>query len=203
MGPATAAVVESATTNVNSNNPLPIALQYLGVNELDPRGNALRTELWDAIHGKGSANSKEMTNSNAPWCAAFVNYVLGQTGTPDMLSPNGDPFTLGRAQEFGRVGSPVPGKNKGQKLNNAKPGDVVVLRGSEGWHVSFYAGHDPQSGKVYLLGGNQADSVKVSAFDSKTVTDIRRVRVDRLTNNEQEEISKLITGQPTSSESTR
>jgi len=166
----------------------------LGVNELDPRGNQLRTELWETIHGKGSKMSKNLTNANAPWCAGFVNYILGLSGTEDMLDSKGDPYRLGKAKRFEEIGSNVPGADTNQKLNNAMPGDVVVLKGDEGYHVSFYAGHDPQSGKVYLLGGNQADQVKVSAFASDTITAVRRVRVDRLTNDEQEKISQLITG---------
>ena len=43
-------------------------------------------------------------------------------------------------------------------LNQARRGDVVVVRTRYGHHVGFYAGRD--GNKVQLLGGNQSNQVK-------------------------------------------
>jgi hypothetical protein len=40
-------------------------------------------------------------------------------------------------------------------------------------HVGFYAGRE--SGKVKMLGGNQGNSVNISAYDSQDILGIRRL----------------------------
>jgi len=168
-------------------------MQYLGINELDPEGSDLRLELWENIYSD-AGKVKDMTDANAAWCGAFVNYILKQTGTADMEGV--DSSKLGWAANFNKVGRRVAGNTTSQQLSNAQPGDIILVEAKTGSkrHVAFYAGHDPQSGKVYLLGGNQRDKVSIVPFSSKRVRSVRRVRTDRMTASEQEKISELMTG---------
>lgn len=168
-------------------------MQYLGINELDPEGSELRLELWQNIYSD-AGKVKNMTDSNAAWCGAFVNYVLKQTGTADMEGV--DSSKLGWAANWNKIGRRVAGNTPTKQLANAQPGDVILVSSNTGSkrHVAFFAGHDPQSGKVYLLGGNQGDKVSLIPYNADKVKSIRRVRTDRLTNSEQEKISELMAG---------
>ncbi len=99
------------------------------------------------------------------------------------------------ASNWKKVGSPVPGATTKLRLKNSKPGDVVVISSDtseSGSHVAFYAGHDPKTGKVYLLGGNQADEVNITNYDISRIQAVRRVRVDRITDTEQERLSQVM-----------
>jgi hypothetical protein len=67
-----------------------------------------------------------------------------------------------------------------------KPGyDVVVLKRGSGkqpgpdvinapGHVGFFAGYE-YGNKIYLLGGNQGDTVSIAAYDTNRVLGIRRL----------------------------
>ncbi len=105
-----------------------------------------------------------------PWCSAFVNYVTWLLRLPRSKSL--------LARSWLNVGKEIG-------LPNAKAGfDIVVLQRGSGeqpgqenttapGHVGFYAG---QAGDfVQLLGGNQADSVKVSSYAIPRILSVRRL----------------------------
>jgi uncharacterized protein (TIGR02594 family) len=86
---------------------------------------------------------------SVPWCSAFVNFCMEQSGQPRTRS------ALARSW-----------LNWGVEADDWIPGCVVVLpRGSNpsSGHVGFFSGFDP-AGNVRLLGGNQRDSVSVQSF---------------------------------------
>lgn len=87
-------------------------------------------------------------DDETPWCSAFVNWCLREVGETGTGRPN--------ARSFLTWGQPC----------EAEPGAVCVLwRGSPGgWqgHVAFLLGQSNNS--VYLLGGNQSDSVNVATY---------------------------------------
>jgi uncharacterized protein (TIGR02594 family) len=82
-----------------------------------------------------------------PWCAGFVNGVLGAQGIKGTGSLAARSFL-----------------NFGNATDNPKPGDIVVLgRGgdpSKG-HVGFFQGYDA-NGRILVLGGNQGADGRVS-----------------------------------------
>ena len=82
-----------------------------------------------------------------PWCGAFVRLCLVEAG----LTP---PKNWFRASEYGGYG-----------FNVGYPalGCIGVIRHGKQWHVGFIVGKD-HAGNIILLGGNQNDSVKLSAF---------------------------------------
>ncbi len=110
------------------------------------------------------------TGDEVPWCSAFANYVAWLLRLPRSKSL--------LARSWLEVG-------KALELHQASPGfDVVILKRGSGdqpgpenvtapGHVGFYAGH--QGEYVQLLGGNQADSVKVSSYPVSRILGIRRL----------------------------
>ena len=109
-------------------------------------------------------------NDEVPWCSAFVNYICKLLRLPRSKSL--------LARSWLEVGKEI-------SLPNAEAGfDVVVLQRGFGaqpgpenttapGHVGFYAGHTGNF--VQVLGGNQADSVKVSSYDISRVLSVRRL----------------------------
>ncbi|KKL67601.1 hypothetical protein LCGC14_2133340 [marine sediment metagenome] len=109
-------------------------------------------------------------NDEVPWCSAFVNYICKLLRLPRSKSL--------LARSWLEVGKEI-------SLTNAEAGfDVVVLKRGSGsqpgpenttapGHVGFYAGHSGNF--VQVLGGNQADSVKVSSYDISKILSIRRL----------------------------
>jgi len=105
-------------------------------------------------------------DDETPWCAAFVGSVLAECGVPGTNKLN--------ARSYLTWGKTVD-------MNSAKPGDVVVFwRGSrDSWkgHVAFYSHHDDIN--VYVLGGNQGNSVTVQAYARNRVLDVRTIAQPR------------------------
>jgi uncharacterized protein (TIGR02594 family) len=91
--------------------------------------------------------------SRVPWCAAFVNGILRQTGRQGTGS--------NASISFAKYKSPT---------RTPKKGDIVVMRG----HVGFFHGF-VGNGRVAVLGGNQSNRVKVSTFSTRRVLSYRSV----------------------------
>lgn len=86
---------------------------------------------------------------SVPWCSAFVNFCMEQSGQPRTRS------ALARSW-----------LDWGTDAGDFVPGCVVVLpRGNNprSGHVAFFAGFDAV-GNIRLLGGNQSNEVSVSSF---------------------------------------
>ncbi len=109
-------------------------------------------------------------HDEVPWCSAFVNYPCWLLRLPRSKSL--------LARSWLTVGKEVG-------LPGAKAAfDIVVLKRGSGdqpgpedttapGHVGFYAG---QSGNfVQVLGGNQANSVRVSSYDINRILSVRRL----------------------------
>jgi uncharacterized protein (TIGR02594 family) len=87
-------------------------------------------------------------NDETAWCAAFVGACLAHCDMPHTGSLAARSYL-----QWGR--------------NTTKPkrGDIVVFkRGNSTWqgHVAFYLGE--ASGRIYVLGGNQANAVNVRSY---------------------------------------
>jgi uncharacterized protein (TIGR02594 family) len=101
-------------------------------------------------------------DDSVPWCSAFVNYIAWLLRLPRSKKLN--------ARSWLEVGRPI-------SINEAICGfDVVVLKGGDdkvSGHVGFYAsaGED----KVYVLAGNQHDSVNISGYLKEKLLGVRRL----------------------------
>jgi uncharacterized protein (TIGR02594 family) len=206
VGPATEEVVQRVVQNTEPENPLPIAMQWLNVNELDPEGVELRSDLWSTIHGK--ADTTAMVDENWAWCAAFINYSLTEAGADTLVTD--DPYNKGRAKAYEAFGESVKGSNTKEMMGNAKEGDIVVkkkmvpLLDDDGnptgkmrpqYHVGFFSGYNAEAGTVNLLGGNQNDQVNITAYPVDQVTAVRRIRVSDLSPEDKEAMSKIMVQQ--------
>jgi uncharacterized protein (TIGR02594 family) len=106
----------------------------------------------------GGAGNLEKT----PWCASFVNFCLKESNTP---------YEASQSSQF-----PVSSK-KFIKIDKPVYGALMVLRNyfaeddkSNGTgHVTFVYGKTA-NGRIAGLGGNQGDSIKLSAYASKGVS---------------------------------
>lgn len=97
-----------------------------------------------------------------PWCSSFVNWCMEQAGIPGTKSAAAASWI-----------------NWGQVLTTPREGCITVIRqkfkGSDaktgsasGNHVGFF--QKLENGRIFLLGGNQSDSVKVSSFGLSAYT---------------------------------
>jgi uncharacterized protein (TIGR02594 family) len=99
-------------------------------------------------------------SDSVPWCASFVAWCLEKVG---MQSTNKQ-----LARSYEKWGMSV----KAAPL----PGDIVTFwrtSPKSGYgHVGFFLKKTPKG--IYILGGNQNDSVNITLFPTAKLTDIRR-----------------------------
>jgi len=95
------------------------------------------------------------SSDEVPWCGAAVAYSVAEAGImPDTRYP-----------------SALAWSDWGQKLNGPAVGAVAVKTRRGGGHVFFVAGRDGNN--LAGLGGNQANSVKISPFNPLDITAYR------------------------------
>lgn len=103
-----------------------------------------------------AATTLHAREDEIPWCSSFVNWCMKKAGVKGTGSA-----------------AAISWASWGQRLTEPREGCVVVIRqrqkgtdqatgSSSGNHVAFF--QKIQDGRIYLLGGNQSDSVKVSSF---------------------------------------
>jgi uncharacterized protein (TIGR02594 family) len=126
------------------------AESYIGLKEISgPKNNDKVVNFWKLIH----LNS--ISNDEIPWCAAFVGAILELSDIKSTRS--------GLAKSY---------LNWGVKLDKPIQGCVVVFTRKGGGHVGFVEGVD-KFGNLYVLGGNQSDSVSVKLFKTDNVVGYR------------------------------
>ena len=142
-----------------------LAQRFVGVRELP--GQLRNPQIMAML----LLDAKWPEDDSVAWCSAFLNYIAWLLRLPRSKDL--------RARSWLSVGMPIG-------LDEAKPGwDVIVLsRGPNApgpeqmdapGHVGFYAGVSIDGSCIYILGGNQDDSVNVSAFRIDRVLGLRRL----------------------------
>jgi uncharacterized protein (TIGR02594 family) len=147
-----------------------IAQRFTGVRELP--GQLRNPQIMAMLQ----LDSKWPEDDSVPWCSAFVNYIAWILRLPRSKNL--------AARSWLSVGMPILGKD-------CKVGyDVVILKRrpddpgpanvSSAGHVGFYGAFDlyppTQPGAhIYVLGGNQGDSVSIAPFDVDLILGIRRL----------------------------
>lgn len=134
---------------------MPHAQAYMGVKEISGKenNNPRILEYFEAVgHGW-------VKNDETPWCAAFVGACLEEAGIKGTGSLAARSYmTWGKA------------------VKNPKYGDIAVFwRGSKNsWtgHVAFFVKEDDKY--VWVLGGNQRNSVNVSRYRKTQLLGYRR-----------------------------
>lgn len=116
-------------------------------------------KTYQGMHeGKNSGSLSRFLKVNprkTPWCAAFANAVLKKSGKKGSGSLTARSFFAW-----------------GKRVTTPKQGDVVILRFKGGYHVGFFVAR--KGNKVLVIGGNQSNSVKVTAYPASRVVQFRR-----------------------------
>jgi uncharacterized protein (TIGR02594 family) len=103
-----------------------------------------------------ATTSLKAKDDETPWCSSFVNWSVLQAGFPETDSAAAKSWlNWGQPLTVPRVGCICIIRQK-QKGNDKATGSA------SGYHVAFWL--KEEKGRVFLLGGNQGDQVKVSSF---------------------------------------
>lgn len=131
-----------------------LAEAELGVSEIAGKAqNSRIAEYHDSVEGFEGKRTE-----NNPWCASFINWVLEEAGYKGAESAWSHAW-----------------KSWGDGLSKPAVGSVAFIdwgkinskKANKG-HVGFVVGKTTE-GKIVLLGGNQSDKVKYSAFPKKWI----------------------------------
>ena len=96
-----------------------------------------------------NATSLKASTDEIPWCSAFANFIVKKCGD------NGTNSAMARSWE-----------KWGSELNKPVPGCVVVFSRGDNplyGHVAFYLYETNKY--IYVIGGNQGDSVSIAPYD--------------------------------------
>jgi uncharacterized protein (TIGR02594 family) len=141
-----------------------LAQRFVGIDEVD--GSSANPQILAMLR----LDAAWPEDDAVPWCSAFTNYIAWLLRLPRSKSL--------RARSWLLVGLPVD-------IDEAEPGfDVVVMtRGGDDQpgpdvieapgHVGFFAGTERT--KVFVLGGNQSNSVSVERYAKTRILGIRRL----------------------------
>lgn len=141
-----------------------IAQRFVGITEMP--GAASNPEILRMLQ----LDADWPQDDTVPWCSAFVNYVAWLLRLPRSKSL--------RARSWLAVGEII-------SLDEAKPGlDVVILKRGDDpqpgpevirapGHVGFFAGVEGEL--IFILGGNQRDSVSIAPCALKDLLGVRRL----------------------------
>lgn len=126
------------------------AYKHLGLSEIaGARHHAEIVQFWKDIKRGG------IKDDETPWCAAYVGAVMERVGI--------------KSTRFESAKSYL---DWGTKLPEPVFGCVAVFSRKGGGHVGFVVGQTAK-GDLLILGGNQDNQVKVSAFSKMNVVGYR------------------------------
>lgn len=111
-----------------------------------PQSNDWIISLWQPIPWIWSTVTRR-DDSLLPWCGAFIRFIL-------VLCNIKPPKEWYRARGY---------INFGHRLHSPVLGAIGVIKNKRGYHVGIVAGRD-NAGNVCMIGGNQDNQVKISAF---------------------------------------
>lgn len=139
-----------------------IASKELGIREFkDPEENPRILK-----YGK-ETNLSMKKGDETPWCSIFLNWVCLKAGFERTNKPN--------ARSWMKVG---------QKISNPEPGDIVVYwrESQSSWkgHVGVFMGYSIDQTRIYTLGGNQGNSVSISAYPINRLLGFRRLNKNNI-----------------------
>ena len=132
-----------------------IALKEFGVKEI-----AGKTHNPDVLKYFTETGHKWVKDDETAWCSAFANWVCKKAGL-----------------EYSGALNARSWLNIGCEVDTPEIGDVVVFwRGNpDGWqgHVAFFIRETKNW--IYVLGGNQNNQVKISAYHKNRLLGYRRL----------------------------
>ncbi len=143
---------------MNKQTLLEVAIGQYGVTEI--KGRKHNPVIVSYSHTVGFDG---VVDDETAWCSIFINWcakIAGKERTGKMTARSW--------------------LNVGEDSLNPKPGDVVVLwrESPDSWkgHVGLFIGYSDDCEHVYLLGGNQNNSVCIKKYPSDRILNIKRLR---------------------------
>lgn len=140
-------------------SPLEYGFTFLGQKEkfTDGRSNPIILDLYKDF-------ADWITDTEVPWCSAYINSVYASTGR----------------QYSGKLNA-RSWLDVGEKIDDPKPGDLVIFwrESPSSWkgHVAIYLNHKPDNKYISVLGGNQNNEVNVSDYLANRVIGYRRPKI--------------------------
>ena len=139
---------------------LDIASAEIGVKELEGTAHNDRIIAYAREAGFDWYKADE-----TPWCSVFLNWVAHKAGA--------DRSKDARSASWTAVG---------EKVSEPLPGDVILFGkgGNIGkiYHVGLFMGFSEDGKRLFCLGGNQTNQVKVSKMWRSEVAGYRRIESD-------------------------
>ncbi len=133
---------------------LKIAEHDIGIKEIAGKQNHPRIVKYH------QHTTLKATNDEVPWCSSAVNCWIDESGYKGTGSAAAKSWlTWGRAVEKPELGCICIIKQK-------RSGQDAATGSTSGYHVALWL--KEEDGRVFLLGGNQADQVKISSFGLKS-----------------------------------
>ena len=132
-----------------------IALSEIGVKEIVGKKHNPRI-----LHYFSEIGHAWVKNDETAWCSAFANYVCKKAGVKYSGKLNARSW-----------------EDIGEKIINPEKGDIAVFwrESPDSWkgHVAFFIRQTKNW--VYVLGGNQGNQVKISAYPKNRLLEYRSV----------------------------
>lgn len=135
---------------------LGIALSQYGVKEVSGDGDNPTI-----VQYAKEAGFLWVSHDSTPWCSIFMNWVA-----------------MKASYERTRLATARSWLDVGEDVKVPQTGDIVILkRGNSTWqgHVGIWVNEDEDF--VYVLGGNQSDSVNISPYNKKKILGYRRLNI--------------------------
>jgi uncharacterized protein (TIGR02594 family) len=136
---------------------LKIATHELGIREIEGPQHSEGVLKYAREAGFSWINDDE-----TPWCSIFMNWVAIKAGYVHSKRANARSWL-----------------NVGISVQNPEPGDVAVFwresLDSHLGHVGIFLGFSMDNSRIYILGGNQQNSVSISAYTTDKLLDFRRL----------------------------
>lgn len=132
------------------------AQKWIGEAEIPGPGSNPNIRQWILA----TAEWLDPDDSKTAWCGAFRAFLGWRTGSGVVAEPY-------RARSWAKWGKSV-------KIDDAQPGDTVILSRKGGGHVALFYGWNKTKTRASLLGGNQSDEVKISTFARESIEAVRR-----------------------------
>lgn len=134
-----------------------IAAKELGIKEIV--GSAHNPRILKYSEDLGMPYSDDET----AWCSIFMNWVA--------LKAKFERSDSARARSWLEIGTKIP---------DPEPGDIAVFwresKHSTKGHVGIFMGFSADKSRIYVLGGNQNNSVSITAKSIDELIEFRRIR---------------------------
>ena len=133
-----------------------IAISEMGVREF--YGAADNPRIIQYLKSTEHLSNQYKSNDETPWCAAFVNWCIEQSGIEGMNSAWARHWL-----------------NWGEKIDKPVRGCVVILKREAAGHVGFFM--KETSTTIHILGGNQDDEVNIKSYPKKFLLGYRLIPI--------------------------